>query len=93
MVVSLVDGFVVHTELWLDWINDEKTISDVDDETDRERICRLFQRATADYMCKGTAFCVLQKLAHCKATTQDKNLKQVSVYWIFQHKIRRALGA
>ena len=39
-------------ELWLDWIKDEMKIVDSDDESDREKICRLFQRATKDYMCK-----------------------------------------
>ena len=43
-------GFV---ELWLDWIKDEMKIVDSDDQSDREKICRLFQRATKDYMCES----------------------------------------
>ena len=50
--ITLV-GFV---ELWLDWIQDEMKIVDSDDQSDREKICRLFQRATKDYMCESLQF-------------------------------------
>ena len=39
-------------ELWLEWTEDEIRMAQEDDESDRDRICALFERAVKDYVCK-----------------------------------------
>lgn len=40
------------TELWLDWLKDEIPLAKEDSE--REKIYELFERAVKDYICKFT---------------------------------------
>ncbi len=39
------------TEIWLDWLKDEIRLTE--DESDREKVYELFERAVKDYLCKS----------------------------------------
>ena len=41
---------VIFSELWLQWLQDE--IKLVSDESDREKVDALFDKAVKDYLCK-----------------------------------------
>lgn len=43
-------GLLGGTEIWLDWLKDEIRLTE--DESDREKVYELFERAVKDYMCK-----------------------------------------
>lgn len=38
------------TEIWLDWLKDEIRLTE--DESEREKVYELFERAVNDYVCK-----------------------------------------
>lgn len=57
----------VGAEIWLDWLKDEIRLTE--DESDREKVYELFERAVKDYVCKWD-MTVLYSLKHAIVISQ-----------------------